>query len=100
MTRKSEIKFLVSRLAVDSSMDNFDSQFIQLFQIHLAWGISHHVRSALSFREGNAIPYALQAAEEHHQAIDSQGDPAVRRRTELQGIQQETKTFAGFFPVD
>ena len=34
-------------------------------------------------------------AEKHHQAVDAQGDAAVRRRTVLQGVQEEAESLAG-----
>ena len=38
--------------------------------------------------------------EEHHQAVDAQGDAAVRRGAELQGVQQEAESLAGRRGVD
>ena len=46
------------------------------------------------------VANVVQAAEEHHQAVDPQGDAAVRRGPELQGVQQEAEPLAGRLGVD
>ena len=77
-----------------------DRQFVQLLAVHFTGRLGHQVRGPLRLGERDAVADAFQPAEQHHDAVDAQRDPAVRRSAELQGFQQEAEPLAGPLFVD
>src|SRR3989344_1552364 len=66
-------------------------QIAQCLVVHRARRLGHDIRSALGFREGNDFANRLRAGHQHDQAIQAESQTAVRRRTELQRIEQEAE---------
>ncbi len=64
-------------------------QVAQLLFRHRCWRIDEQVLSALCLRERDHIADRFCAAHQHDHAVEAEGDSTVRRRTELQRIEQE-----------
>src|SRR3990167_7239726 len=77
-----------------------NAQLSQLLGIDAAGSAGHQVGGPLRLGEGDAIADAVQSGEEHHQAVDPQGDAAVRRGAVLQGLQEEAEPLLGLLGVD
>ena len=92
------------RRACKIRLVHLDIQLPQLLAASTSPGASagHHVPWRVVVL-GKAISVAnnvLQLAEEHHHAIDAQGDAAVRWGAELQSVQKESKAFPGGLLID
>src|SRR5271154_3583612 len=68
-----------------------DVQFSELSLADVSRRIHHKIRSRLSFRESNYVANTVRRRHEHRQAIEPEGNTAVRRCAKLQRIQQETE---------
>src|SRR5438128_11616180 len=66
----------------------FKRQVAQLTGIDLARRIRHQIHAAIVLREGHHVANALFAGDKHDQAIETEGDSAVRRRAEPQRAEQ------------
>src|SRR5690242_10487157 len=67
---------------------------VQLAQLQLAGlgrRIRHRIRRRLRLREGDHLADAVGTGHQHRQAVQAERNAAVRRRTELERIQQEAK---------
>ncbi len=53
--------------------------------------------SGLGFGERNHVANRLGAGHQHHQPIQTKGQPTVRWAAEFQRIQQEAEFIVGFF---
>ena len=63
--------------------DDANIQLAQLLIVDRSRCFGHHVGGFLRFWERNAVSNAFQLPEQHHKAIDSQGDAAMGRGSEL-----------------
>src|SRR4051812_45560064 len=77
-----------------------DMQLPQLLFVHGAGGLREQVLGALRLREGDHVAQALGAGHQHHEAVQPDGDAAVRRRAVLQRVQQETELELRFLRAD
>ena len=59
--------------------------------IHVARRAGHQIGALLRLGEGDDVAQALGAGEQHRQAVHAQGDAAVRRRAELERVEQEAE---------
>src|SRR6202022_3403698 len=69
-------------------------QFLELRLADLRRRIHQEIRRRLRLREGNDIADAVRAGHQHRQPIESEGNAAMRRRPELERIQQESELVA------
>ena len=77
-----------------------DVQFAQLLFINRARSTGEQALSALRLREGDHVADGRSTRHHRDDTVKPEGDTAVRRRTVLQGIQQEPELQAGFFRTD
>ena len=68
-----------------------DVHLAQLFVVHRRRGAAHQVGAALGLGEGDHVADVGDAAEDHHQPVQAQGDAAVRRGAVLQGVEEEAE---------
>ena len=87
-------------LACTCSTIRFDSQLAQLLGVDLTRCAGHQVGCPLRLGKSNAIADIGHPSKQHDQAVQSQGDSAVRRRAVLQRIEQESESSAGRRLVD
>ena len=78
---------LVSPLPLVASTVELDRQLAQLLRVDGAGRPGHQVAGLLRLRKRDDVANAVDAAEEHDQAIDTQRDAAMRRRRELQCVE-------------
>ena len=60
-------------------------------------GVDHEVDSAGGLGEGDDLAQAGGAGQDHDDAVQAEGDAAVRWRSVLEGVEEEAETFVGFF---
>ena len=60
-------------------------------------GVDHEVDGAGGLGEGDDLAQAGGAGQDHDDAVEAEGDAAVRRRAVLQGVEEEAETFVGLF---
>src|SRR3954467_364795 len=80
-----------------ASASQFDRQ---VFQLRLAyWGrrIDHQVFGGGGLGERNHVAQRFATGKNHDDAIQSQSNAAVRRRTVLQGFKEESEALLRFF---
>ena len=75
-------------------------QFLELILIDRRWRFGHQVRTVLRFGESDHVADVGSTHKLHHGPVEAEGEPAVRRRTELERIKQEAELGLGFFFVD
>lgn len=61
-----------------------------------AGGVGQRVYAAAGLREGDDIADGLESTQQGDDAIPAESDAAVRRSTELEGIEQEAELLLGF----
>mgnify|MGYP004115107187 CR=1 FL=1 len=66
-------------------------QFLELLVFDIRRRIHHKVLRLLVQREGNDFANRLSTGHQHDQTIQTKGQTTVRRRTELQRIEQEAE---------
>src|SRR5690606_38529084 len=59
--------------------------------------LRHQVLPALGLREGDDVAQAAGAAEQHRDAVESQRDAAVWRRTVAERLEQKSELLLGVF---
>ena len=74
-----------------------DMQFAQLLFFNGSRGLREQTLGALRLRERNHVADRIGAAHHRGDAVEAEGDAAVGRRTELEGVEQEAKLLTGFF---
>ena len=75
-------------------------QVPQLLAVHISRGICHYTVGALGLGEGDHVADGLGTGHQHHQAIQAEGQPGVRGRAVLQGIEQEAEFLLCLLLVD
>ena len=55
---------------------------------------------ALRLREGDDVADGVRFAHHRDDAVETEGEAAVRRSTELEGVEQEAELLTGFFRTD
>jgi len=63
-------------------------QVAELPRVHGAGRAGHQLLAAIVFREGNDVANRVGSGDEHDEAVDAEGDAAVGRRAEAEGVQQ------------
>ena len=86
--------------AVPERSARLEAQFAELLVVNAGQANGHQVGGPLRLGKGDAVADVVAAGEEHHQPVDAQGDPAVRRGDKLKRVQQEPETLAGQRLVD
>src|SRR5262245_61311260 len=71
-------------------------QFLHLLLSRMARSIDHQINGLRRLRERDHLAQALCSSENHHDAIESQRNAAVRRRPVLQRIEEESKPLLRF----
>src|SRR5438067_5356583 len=66
-------------------------QVAQLTRIDIGRGLGHQIHPAIVFWECHYVPDRFGAAEQHHQPIEPERDPAMRRRAQTQSTKQMTE---------
>src|SRR3954464_2944600 len=77
-----------------------DVQLTQLLLVHRPGRLREQVLRPLGLGEGDDITQRLGAGHEHDEAVQADGDAAVRRGAVLQRVQQEAELRLGFFLAD
>ena len=77
-----------------------DMQLAQLFLVHGTRRLGQEALRTLGLGEGDHVADALRTGEQHGDAIHTESDTTVRRRTEAQCGEQEAKLFLGLFILD
>ena len=54
----------------------------------------------MSLRKGDHVPDRILARQEHHDPVEAEGDPAVRRGAVLQRLQEKAKPVLRLLPAD
>src|SRR5688572_28255575 len=67
------------------------AELAQLLFIDRAGRLHQQVLRTLGLREGDDIADRLGPGHQRHQAVQAEGDAAVRRRAELQVVEQEAE---------
>src|SRR6185437_4102990 len=75
-------------------------QLAQLRLARLRGRIGHRIRRGLRLREGDHLADAVRSRHQHRQAIQAERDASMRRRAELECIQEEAELLPGFFRTD
>lgn len=68
-----------------------NAQFIKLLLVDSTRCIKHYITSAVVFREGDAVAYAIKTGKEAHKAVKSVGKTSMWGRTILEGIHEEAE---------
>src|SRR5580698_8957021 len=71
----------------------------QLFQLRVAhWRgcVDHQIHGPGGLGEWNHFPQTVGSGQDHHDAVETESNPAMRRRAVLQRLQKESETRAGF----
>ena len=68
-----------------------DMQIAQLLLGHRRRRIDQQVLAALRLGEGDHVADLLDAGHQRHQAVEAEGDPAMRRRALSECVEQETE---------
>lgn len=77
-----------------------DVEFAQLLFFDRGRSLREQTLGALGLREGDDVTDRIGAGHHRGDAVETEGDAAVRRRTELQGVEEEAELVAGFFLAD
>src|SRR5215470_13925002 len=77
-----------------------DAQLAELARIDRRRRFGEHADRFLAFGKRDHVAQRRRAAEEHRQAIDAEGDAAVRRRAEAERFEEEAELRLGLFPAD
>ena len=72
-------------------------QLIELRLIQAAWGIEHHIATAVVFGESNTVADTVKLGKQAHEAIKTVCQTTMRRSTILEGIHQEAKLELSLF---
>ena len=76
---------------------------MQFFELRIACfrrRFGEQAVGGLRFWEGHDVADRFGAGHEHDEAVEAEGDAAVRRAAVAQGIQEEAEFFLGFFVAD
>src|SRR5262245_41774860 len=76
-SRREMVRFILLSIQLDT-------EFFELFRFDRSGRASHQIACPLRFGESNTIANVVQATKQHHPAVNSQRNPAVRRRAVLQ----------------
>src|SRR6185312_17246128 len=68
-----------------------NSELAQLFLLHFGRGAAHRVGPGLVLGERDHVAQVRLAGEHHHHAVDPEGDPAVRRRSHPERVEEEAE---------
>ena len=74
-----------------------DSQFLQLSFTHRSGRVHHEIDRARSLWEWDDFAQAFRTGQNHHNAIQSERDATMRRRSIFQRLQKESETRARLF---
>src|SRR5215475_8213811 len=68
-----------------------DPELSQVPRIRVTRSARHRVDARLVLREGDGVAQIWLAREDHHRAVDAPGDPAVRRRSHRERVEEEAE---------
>src|ERR1700745_1305140 len=77
-----------------------DMEFAQLPLVNSAWRVGQWVVCSLCLRERDHFADRLPAREQHHHAVDADGESAVRGGAERQRLEQEAELLLLLFRRD
>ena len=83
---------------LDACVESILAQTFQDFELLLiddVGGTAHRLTGVLHLREGDDVADGVLLEHQHDHAVQAVGHTAVRRRTELVGVHQETEALAG-----
>ena len=69
----------------------FDEEFLQLLIGDGRRRIGHQILRLLGLGEGDHVPNGIGSAQQHHEPVQPERDPAVGRRTIVQRVEQESE---------
>ena len=75
-----------------------DVEFAELLEFDLAGRVGHEVGALVVLREGDDLADAVLAGGEHGDAVEAEGEAAVRRGAEAEGV-EDVAEFLGLFLV-
>ena len=70
-------------------------QLFELLQAHIRRRLGHQATGLLGFGEGDGVADRLLARQQHHHAIEAEGQAAVGRGPHVEGFHQETELAVG-----
>src|SRR5207253_5605828 len=87
MTSSSAVGYLRLILAYNDA----NSQLFEMPGVSLARRSGHRIDPRLVLRKRDRVPEVLLAGEDHEHPVDAEGDPAVRRRSDAESVEQEAE---------
>jgi hypothetical protein len=93
---KRDILRFVFILAFRHGQFQPQGQFVQLGPGRFRRGVGQQAGRTLGLGESDDVANGGLAAEQHHQAVEAEGNAPVGRSTGFQGVQQETE----LLPID
>src|SRR5690606_3034552 len=76
------------------------THFAQLLRVHRRRRLGHDAGGGPGFREGNHVADRFATGHQHDHAIQPERQATVRRRAELECIEQEAEFLVGFLVAD
>src|SRR5437879_10047442 len=73
------------------------AKLVELGGVHFARRIGHQILGGGGFREGDDFANRFFTGEEHHYAVDAEGDAAMRRSAVCQRVEEEAEAVAKLF---
>ena len=77
-----------------------DVELAQLLFVDRSRSVRQQALGALRLREGDDVTDGVRFAHHRDDAVETEGEAAVRRSTELEGVEQEAELLTGFFRTD
>jgi hypothetical protein len=94
-SRDAELALLIIRRALQPAAadalvgDDGDPELVELGRLDRGRGTRHRVDARLVLGEGDRVAEVRLAGEHHHHPVDPEGDPAVRRGSHRERVEQE-----------
>src|SRR2546423_14493939 len=83
-----------SASALRARWPHADAALAELLLLDLGRRAGHRVEPRLVLREGDGVAQVRLAREDHHHAVDPEGDPPVRRRSHRERVEEEAELHA------
>src|ERR1700675_770032 len=75
---------------------NSYSQVAELRIAHRRWSVDHQIHRSRCLRERDYLAEAFGSGQDHDDAIEAEGDAAVRGSAVFEGFEEESEAGAGF----
>ena len=91
--------FTAARGSILALGSDGDPQVAQLRVADWGGGVDHQIDRAGGFGEGNDFAQAFGSGDDHDDAVEAEGDAAVRRRAVFEGFEEKSEAGLGLFFV-